>query len=371
MSVFITYITKLSRNFLHSDPFEYDKCLAITPFFQEHCPDASLLYRVCLIPAKVMHDAPIHVPPAVIKMTMAVGGYIFAILFEIVGIEIDYRISFKQGLAHLVLGVIHPIEAPLSLIPNTHKIHLLYLDRISKIKNSLAKFLETSNKNVITKNIIISNPETEKALKRTQKEVEKKELALQEEQRKAKEQEELLKRTQQELENTLNTEFIPNEELEEIFKKAHQIANDKINMEDPIRKKLIHKKDSPSLSNNKLAYAPTQFSLTYIEIESDDDTEDFWFEDELSENKTATEEKKEIDLCNNTISPFEEEKRPIEEPPFKKGKVTLQKNSLVTKRPKKEPSSPSNLSQASSLDRRKKYSKDLINRRKKSQLVNS
>jgi hypothetical protein len=362
MSVFITSITELSRNFFHLDPFKYDEYFAITPFFQKHCPNASLLHRVCLIPVKVIHDGPIHAPAAVVKTIMAIVKSIFAILLEVFGIEIDYRTPFKQGLAHLVLGVIHLIEAPLSLIPNTHKIHLLYLDRISKIKNSLAKFLETSNKNIITKNIIVSNPETEKALKRTQKEVEEKELALQEEQRKAKEQDELLQRAQQELSNIRNSDFIFEEELEKISKEAQQVLDTEVYEEDRIEEESTDEEGSLSSPNDKLP--SSYYTLAY------DDTKDWSFDENDGE-------------CEEAISSSQEqflkrEKRSIENSPSEnksviseREEINPQKNIPVTRNSREKAFSHNNPLQ-SARARRLEYDKTRRNRRKKkSQSVNS
>ncbi|HEV3269962.1 MAG TPA: hypothetical protein VGZ69_04855 [Candidatus Rhabdochlamydia sp.] len=339
MSVFITSITELSRNFFHLDPFKYDEYFAITPFFQKHCPNASLLHRVCLIPVKVIHDGPIHAPAAVVKTIMAIVKSIFAILLEVFGIEIDYRTPFKQGLAHLVLGVIHLIEAPLSLIPNTHKIHLLYLDRISKIKNSLAKFLETSNKGITIK--YVADPNLEEQLRVAQEELKIRDADFDQ-------LEQDIERTAKNLKEPSQCEKIVDRSLL-LSKKAilEKVRNINKTARQPIttHKEIKNEKITNSLMQNEKSVVTSKKHHSFEDVD-----------DLLEKIPTPSN----TDILATIFSESKNSKEEVQSAPreYKNSNKNFSSNS-------------SHPSQKSSFALRKEYSENLRNRSKKPQLANS
>lgn len=365
MRVFITSIAELSQNFFNSDPLKFNQYFAITPDYQKYCLGANLPTHFTITLAKeamLIHDIAIHLLAGGYKLTTGTVKGICAIASGILGLETDHQTPSKQAAVHFGFACVYAADIFVSItnINNTYPQHL-----IDKIKNVFVNFLEVPSKEITIEYIV--DPEIEKALKKKQAEAEEKELALQEEQRKAKEQEELLKKTQQELEDTRNSDFFSEKELQELFTEVPKVADTATYEEDHIKKELKVTTTSFIIDNKKLRTDPSQYMLTYTNgIDSDDDTdllsqEDLWFEDEFSENETVVKKQKEQLL--------KEEKKSIEEFPLKNPKTleTKKITSLkkVSRRPKKKTSSNNNLSQISARARRLEYSEEIRSHSKK------
>lgn len=363
MRVFITSIAELSQNFFNSDPLKFNQYFAITPDYQKYCLGANLPTRFTITLAKeamLIHDIAIHLLAGGYKLTTGTVKGICAIASGILGLETDHQTPSKQAAVHFGFACVYAADIFVSItnINNTYPQHL-----IDKIKNVFVNFLEVPSKEITIEYIV--DPEIEKALKKKQAEAEEKELALQEEQRKAKEQEELLKKTQQELEDTRNSDFFSEEELQELFTEVPKVADTATYEGDHIKKELKTITTSFIIDNEKLKTDPSQYTLTYTDgIESDDDTdllsqENLWFEDEFSKNETVVEKEQLL----------KEEKKSIEKFSLKNPETLATKQitppNKVYKCLKKKTSSNKDLVQISARARRLNYSEEIRNRSKK------
>ncbi|PWU13345.1 MAG: hypothetical protein C5B45_06255 [Chlamydiae bacterium] len=300
MSVFISSIAELSQNFFNSDPLKFNDYFAITPGYQKYCLGANLPTRFTLTLAKeamLIHDIAIHLLAGGCKLTMGGVKGICAIASGIFGLETDHQTPSKQAVVHFGFACFYFMDFFISItsISNRYPQHV-----VDKIKSLFTKFLEVPNKGAIIKYII--DPETEEALNRKQLELEEKDLALQEERRKA---EELSKR-----DSILEAEL--EAEMEKISKEARQITKVTSREKNSTEVKPITVSSIINTLPKPFQYMP----ITYIK---DDDNsgsdsasidpltneEDPWMDDKLDENEIFTEEKAEHLLKKESVIPIE------------------------------------------------------------------
>lgn len=292
MSLFIKSITELSQNFLHADPITFNQYFTITPDYQKYCLNATLPIRFTITLAKeamLIHDIAIHLLAAGCKLTIGTVKGLCSIPFSMLNLEIDPQTPSKQAAVHFGFTLLYILDMFVSItnINQQYPQHLM-----DKINNVFIHFLEDPKKKMAIQ--YVTNPEIEKVLQNKQTEIIEKELALQTEQRKAKEQAELFKKMQQELEALRDSDFFSEEDLQEIFKGAQEVIATTTYQETPIKEEPLEMTTYPSM-DHKLCTDPSQYMLTYPHlIESDEDTNlsiqeetpDFWFEDEFDKDKT-------------------------------------------------------------------------------------
>lgn len=363
MSIFVTTIAELSQNFFNSDPLTFNKYFAITPDYQKYCLRANLLTRSTLTLAKeamLIHDMAIHLLAGACKLTIGGVKGICAIASGIFGLETDHQTPSKQAAIHFGFACVYAADifASITNINNTYPQHL-----IDKIETFFTDFLKESNKNFVTKNIIVSDPKIEQELKIAREELEKRDADLNQ-------LEEVLEKTAQNLNEPSRCEKIVDKILnpnKSILEKTRSITKKNKQLEEKIENTLkktetkekepIHKKDSSSLSNNQLRYKSSQFRLIDTESDDDIDTEsdtdlliqnenvDFWFDNEFPENDPC--EKTTI-LAQKQL--LKEGGKPIER--------FLPKNQAASKKVSKNPK------QTSGLALRLAYGNKIRNRKK-------
>ena len=173
MSVFISSIAELSQNFFNSDPLKFNQYFAITPDYQKYCLAANLPTRFTIMLAKeamLIHDIAIHLLAGGYKLTTGTVKGICAIASGFLGLETDHQTPSKQAAIHFGFACFYLVDFFVS-ITNINKTYPQYL--VNKIETIFTDFLKTSNKNVVTRNIIVSDPEIEQELKIARKELEK------------------------------------------------------------------------------------------------------------------------------------------------------------------------------------------------------
>ena len=376
MSVFLTYITKLSQNFLHSDPFKYDEYLAITPTYQKYCLKGNLPTRFTITLAKeamLIHDIAIHLLAGGVKLTIGVVKGICAIASGILGIETDHQTPSKQAAVHIGFACIYAIDLFVS-ITNINKTYPQHL--VDKIKNTFIKFLKVHNKEITIE--YLADPNLEEQLRVTQEELKIRDADLDQ-------LEQDIERTAQNLNEPSQCELIVNEALNPdtsiILEKVRSITKnnrEQLKTTHTAKPKVTIWFESESgineiinsLTLNGESPLPPYDSQNYLSMDPD----------HLLEESFIRRETIEETLRNN---PFEgqtlkEEKRPIEKLSLEnesviseREEINPQKNIPVTRRPKRKTSSHSNPLQTSAFAIRNEYSKNLRNRRKKPQLANS
>jgi hypothetical protein len=261
MIVFIASIIELSQNFFNSDPLKFNKYFAITPDYQKYCLNANLATCFTITLAKevmLIHDIAIHLLIGGIKLTTGAVKGICAIASGILGIETDHQTPSKQAAVHIGFACVYAADI-LASITNVNKTYLQNL--IDKIEIFFADFLKKSNKN-----IIFSDIEIEQELKITLEELEKRNADFNQ-------LEEEIEKTAQNLNEPFECEKIINEILNPNTRAI--LARIKSNIE------------NNQEEQRETLYREKQGVTNWFE--SDDNTEDFWFEDEFRKNKTSAE----------------------------------------------------------------------------------
>ena len=178
MSVFMTSITELSQNFFNSNPLKFNEYFAITPDYQKYGSNTRLPTRITVTLAKeamLIHDIAIHLLIGGVKLTTGAVKGICAIASGILGMETDHQTPSKQGAVHIGFACVYAADIFIS-ITNINKTYPQHL--IDKIEIFFTNFLETSNKNIVTKNIIVPDPAIEQELETALKEIEERDADL-------------------------------------------------------------------------------------------------------------------------------------------------------------------------------------------------
>ncbi|QZA58367.1 hypothetical protein [Candidatus Rhabdochlamydia porcellionis] len=332
MSAFIIPIIELSQNFFNSDPLKFNQYFAITPDYQKYCLTANLPTRFTITLAKeamLIHDIAIHLLAGGYKLTTSTVKGICAIASGILGLETDHQTPSKQAAIHIGFACAYTVDFFVS-IANINKRYPQHL--VNKIETIFTDFLKISNKNVVTKNIIVSDPEIEQELKITREELEKRDAAFNQ-------LEKEIEKTAQKLRKPSQCEKIVDEILHPDINAILAKASIKNNQEQPLE--ITH------TAKQKVNYC----------FESDDG---FWSEETFSSS----------DTFNSDSIPFKEQNKFSRDTPLttsnnlesSKMKSTLQ----VSKRLRKKiPLLTNNSLQISAFERRNAYSEKIRSHSKK------
>lgn len=269
MSVLIVPIIELSQKIFNSDTFEFDTYFSITPSYQKRCLHATILTRFTLgvigKEAMLIHDIAIHLIAGACKLAIGAIKGLWAIPSALVGQEPDYQIHTKQGVVHLGFAFLYVADflASPTNINDAYPQHLM-----TKARDAFAKFLQTPNKKVHTQYIL--DPNIKRVLETQEEEAKMTRGKIQKQQEIIQKQEELLQKTQKELEASLSSDFISDEDFKEICEEARREANEKVKNKRSANKKKPVINSSTSFSN-ELAPDTFGYRLTY---DTEDDTDD-------------------------------------------------------------------------------------------------
>ncbi|VHO04185.1 hypothetical protein [Candidatus Rhabdochlamydia sp. T3358] len=324
MSVFITSIAELSQNFFHSDPLKFDKYFAITPTYQKYCLDANLPTRFTITLAKeamLIHDIAIHLLIGGVKLTTGAVKGICAVASGILGLETDHQTPSKQAAVHIGFACVYTADifASITHINKKYPQHL-----IDKIKIIFTDFLKISNKNVVTKNIIISDPELEQELKIAREELEKRNTDL--------------NQLEEEIEKTAQNLSKPSQ-CEKIIDK---ILNPDINAILTKAKSIIENNQAQQLTT----HAREQEIINWLEID-----DGFWSEGVLSSSDTFDNK---LDLISSKDVPLTTSNKP------EKPKIKIKPASAVSRRLKKNHHLPKISARARGLEYANKIRQEIL-----------